>query len=383
MTDEAPTTEQPAPEPGPGQQPPPRRLLRTNEDRIIGGVAAGLGRTLGVDAWIVRLVFLLLTVFGGAGVVGYLVLLAFVPADAGDGTPQDQTYATTHPFAVGAAAVAGVAVLIAIDGGFGGWFFGGNLLLLLAIAGLAYAAYRGLERQGGRPPTAARVAGGVLLALAVLALVGTGITGAFWLAASGGGEVAAGIVIALGVVAAVSAFVRPVRWLAPAALVVAVPLALVIAADIDLDGGIGDRTYRPATGADVDPEYKLGMGELTLDLRETAWPRGGVLETRVDVGMGHALVLVPSGVCISAEGDVGVGAFSVLDEESGGIDVEQEVVTGTAGTRPRLRLHGTVGLGHLEVDTARRNRRGPDRHRDDDDDDRGTVRVSGEACPSA
>ncbi|HYF24911.1 MAG TPA: PspC domain-containing protein [Baekduia sp.] len=350
---DAPTTEQP---------PAPRRLLRARDDRIIGGVCAGLGRHLGVDPWVVRIGFIVTVFLGGAGVVAYLAALAFVPEDDGHGAPAGPAPLTgSRASTIAGVAVLAIAALWVLDGAaFGvGWFLGPNLLGLALLAGLAYAAYRALEgRDGGTPPVA-RVAGAVLLALAVLALAGVGFVAAFWLAAAGGGTVAAGVVIALGVVAAVAAFVRPVRWLAPAALVVAIPVAIVAAADIDLDGGIGQRTYRPATVAELrDGGYQLGVGELVLDLRELQWPRTGLVETEVEVGVGHVLVLVPRGVCVRASGRLGVGALTVMGDESGGVDVDQELGTGGLGDAPRLVLTSRAGVGHIEVDTH------PDRDRD-------------------
>ena len=62
---------------GPGGRTPgwTRRLYRSTEGRIVGGVAQGLARHLGVEPWIVRLAFVLLALSGGAGVAAYETLL--------------------------------------------------------------------------------------------------------------------------------------------------------------------------------------------------------------------------------------------------------------------------------------------------------------------
>lgn len=57
------------------------RLRRNVTDRWIGGVCGGLARTTGVDAWIWRLGFALLALWGGSGVVAYLLLWIFVPRE--------------------------------------------------------------------------------------------------------------------------------------------------------------------------------------------------------------------------------------------------------------------------------------------------------------
>src|SRR3954468_16732553 len=76
---------EPAGEPGKDDAPPPsqgvRRLTRSSSDKLIGGVAGGLGRYFAVDPILFRIAFVVLTFAGGVGVIAYIGLLAFVPAD--------------------------------------------------------------------------------------------------------------------------------------------------------------------------------------------------------------------------------------------------------------------------------------------------------------
>jgi phage shock protein C len=58
------------------------RLVRTQNDRMIGGVCGGLGRYLNLDSTLVRLAFVLFTLAGGAGVLIYLILLIVMPLDS-------------------------------------------------------------------------------------------------------------------------------------------------------------------------------------------------------------------------------------------------------------------------------------------------------------
>src|SRR6476659_1952475 len=48
----------------------------SSDDRVIAGVCAGIAQTLAVDVTLVRLVFALLALAGGAGIVLYLALWA-------------------------------------------------------------------------------------------------------------------------------------------------------------------------------------------------------------------------------------------------------------------------------------------------------------------
>jgi signal transduction histidine kinase len=58
------------------------RITRAEGDGALGGVAAGIARSLGVDATLVRLTFAFLTFAGGAGVVGYAgAWLVLAPED--------------------------------------------------------------------------------------------------------------------------------------------------------------------------------------------------------------------------------------------------------------------------------------------------------------
>jgi phage shock protein PspC (stress-responsive transcriptional regulator) len=56
-----------------------RRLYRSKTEKMLGGVCGGLGELLDIDPTIVRLVFVLLTIWGGAGAIIYLVLWLIAP----------------------------------------------------------------------------------------------------------------------------------------------------------------------------------------------------------------------------------------------------------------------------------------------------------------
>jgi len=57
-------------------------LIRPREDRILGGVCAGIGRRFGLTPWISRLLFvLLLMVVPGSQLLIYPVLWILMPAE--------------------------------------------------------------------------------------------------------------------------------------------------------------------------------------------------------------------------------------------------------------------------------------------------------------
>ncbi|HLN52450.1 MAG TPA: PspC domain-containing protein [Lentimicrobium sp.] len=55
------------------------RLYRVMNGKVIGGVAGGLAEFFGMDPTIIRIIFILLTVMGGGGLLIYIVLWIVVP----------------------------------------------------------------------------------------------------------------------------------------------------------------------------------------------------------------------------------------------------------------------------------------------------------------
>jgi len=54
---------------------------RSRSDRVIGGVCGGMARVTGVEAWVWRLLFAIMFIFAGAGLLLYLLLWIFVPSE--------------------------------------------------------------------------------------------------------------------------------------------------------------------------------------------------------------------------------------------------------------------------------------------------------------
>lgn len=56
-------------------------LRRTRLDRWLGGVCGGIARATGVDSWIWRLIFVVLFLAFGSGILLYILLWIFVPEE--------------------------------------------------------------------------------------------------------------------------------------------------------------------------------------------------------------------------------------------------------------------------------------------------------------
>ncbi|MDD9207580.1 PspC domain-containing protein [Georgenia sp. 10Sc9-8] len=162
-----------APHPGterPGWQPPPpppgpsgfyeslrRSGIWRGQDRWIGGVAAGVARRLDVDPLLVRGVLVVITLFGGLGLLLYGVAWALLPEES-DGRIHLQEAGRGNVDAALAGALALVIIGLARPGTWwGGWWYvsdGGGVLLTLVVLGLVVAAVVGLaRRRPGRGPS--------------------------------------------------------------------------------------------------------------------------------------------------------------------------------------------------------------------------------------
>lgn len=58
----------------------PAKLFRSENDRVVAGVCAGLGEFFQIDATIIRLIFIIVTLFGGGGILLYLILWLIIPS---------------------------------------------------------------------------------------------------------------------------------------------------------------------------------------------------------------------------------------------------------------------------------------------------------------
>ena len=319
---------------------PPRKLTRSGSDAIIGGVASGLGRYFGVDPILFRIGFVVLAFVGAAGILAYLALLAFVPSDG------EQREGGTGAKAIGVAGTIVLAIALVTFLSPPLFLFGPGLLVfaLIGLAGVLLWRALGGSVAGDPARTVGRIALAALIGVGVLgAAVGVGLA-----AALGGGVVIAILAIVAGFALMATAFVGGARWMIVPALALVLPLGVVSAAGIDLDGGVGDRDYRPAAMSQVRDSYDLGIGSMVVDLRDIDLPQGRT-DLNVDVGIGEAVLYVPSNACVTSDVQVGVGASDVLDRDNDGADVHYVDDSPAPVGRPEVHVNADVGVGVVEV----------------------------------
>jgi phage shock protein C len=64
-----------------GSTPKGKRLERKLANRWVAGVCAGLADYTGVDATLIRVIFAVLTFFGGTGLIAYVLGWALIPEE--------------------------------------------------------------------------------------------------------------------------------------------------------------------------------------------------------------------------------------------------------------------------------------------------------------
>lgn len=56
-----------------------KQLRRSRTDKMVAGICGGLGKYFGLDSTILRLVFVLLMIFAGTGLLAYLIMWLVIP----------------------------------------------------------------------------------------------------------------------------------------------------------------------------------------------------------------------------------------------------------------------------------------------------------------
>jgi signal transduction histidine kinase/phage shock protein PspC (stress-responsive transcriptional regulator) len=125
------------------------RLQRSRHGRIIGGVAAGVGKHLGLEPLLVRIAFLVLAAAAGFGVVVYCLIWLLAPLEPQDATVQPARRVPRPGARSVLGAVLVVGGVIALLWLFGFWF-GGGLAWPAALAAIGFAVLWARDADDGR-----------------------------------------------------------------------------------------------------------------------------------------------------------------------------------------------------------------------------------------
>lgn len=369
-----------------------RRLRRSSDDRYVAGVAGGLARHLDVDPVVVRVALAVLTLFAGSGALLYGALWLLVPRDDTGESVVTLDERSRSLALVIAGVLAGVALLGDVAGGWVSW----PLTVVLVVVALLVASHNRRRSaraavppyaepyvppagspydestfvkpaapaaraprapRAPRPPNPLRRGPLLFWFTLALAALAVGLLGVVDVA---GLDVPASAypALALGVVGSmlvVGAFYGRAGGLILVGLLLAAATAGTMGAE-----RLADRTREvtPLSAAQVDESYWLALGETVIDLGEVDDPAELAGRTlRVEGAVGRIEVVLPEGVDVSVDADVGLGSIEVLDRENEGVDLTMSQAYDAPGTTPgvtyddSLQLEVSLGLGHVEVRT--------------------------------
>lgn len=285
-------------------------LFRSRSDRMLFGVSGGIAQRYGFEPVLIRVLFLGSIFLGGAGLLFYLAAAILIPNEPLDADGRPASIAAGAPGAPPTAAGGAVRLLVGIAAVFG----------ILVGFGIVAAFSFAITVLLGAWPVA------VALALLAVALVATAQSR----------RASASLLVVI--------------------LAVALPAAVAIVAGVRVDRSIGDRTYRPADLAGATDGYRLGIGRMTVDLRNLPLDRDSRITIPARVDVGRLNVLLPRDRCVAWTVDtrstIG-GDTRVLARHSGNhtafADDRDSFAIDPGEKRPHVTLDLEVGAGELFV----------------------------------
>lgn len=364
-----------------------RRLERRSAQRLLGGVAGGLADHFGVDpAWF-RIAFVVLALFGGGGLFLYALGWLLIPER---GAPESAASALTKDVGIrklGAIVLIGIGLLVLagptwmplVQGGYLdsslGWAF---VLVVLGFALLrgerpgprsgddsapasapletparpgdqssppapapAPATWRPPFPPAPRKPRAPRSPlGWVAVSLALLVVGAGAMLDRSSAVTVDPGTMLAQVLIVIGLGLVAGAFWGRARWLVFIGVVV-LPLALAAnLIDFPLRGQVGGNYLAPRRASDLNEDYRVLAGSLTLDLTDFDFNPREPITLPLHMAVADATISVPRGVGVTLRGHLEAGQVSFFGARSEGVDLRFDEFAG----RPALERELVVDL---------------------------------------
>lgn len=386
------------------------RPRRRTDDRKVAGVAAAIGRRYAIDPVLVRVAFVVATVFGGSGVLLYLLGWLLLPAEGDTASGAERMFRRGRSSMSAALTVVLVLLLLVATTAVLSGRASGVLGLLVALGALVllHRSRAALgEIPGSQPTTSAAPAPAEPATAATPAttaaappVTGTAtdqpappawdplgaapfawdlpepaapplpappqgvrskvtpitlglalLTGGIALAFAPGLSAAGIAALLLGVVGlglVVGAFMQSGRGL----VLIAIPLALltwVLHAAPAAGFKVGGSYWDPVTSAELQPRYAVTVGNGRLDLTGLRLAPGQTVRTSVNVGIGETHVLLPPNIDAQVSCQTQVGQVDCLGQTSTDrVDVTDNGFDGPGGGKVILDVHSGVGEIHVE-----------------------------------
>jgi len=285
------------------------RLRRSTNRRMVGGVAGGIAERFDIDANIVRVVFVVLTVLYGLGAAIYLAMWVLIP-QSGRHTDDAEESADAPPAS--------------------------NLRLLryVLLAGVVVVAVIVLSTIGGAP----RVGNGFgvlwLIFLAVLAILSL---------RSSARQHMLRRFIALVFLSFMTVII----------LLSAAFLGFLASTGVSMHGGTGVRVIQPSNVSQVQHTYQTEFGTMTVDLRQVHFNASPTSVT-ASVAAGVLTVDVPANAIVYLKTRVGIGSveyWGPYGYSNQPFSAIPPSLTSIVSQRraPHLILNAQVGVGNIRL----------------------------------
>ena len=284
-------------------------LRRSTKRRMVGGVAGGIAERFDIDANIVRVVFVVLTVLYGLGAAIYLAMWVLIPQsgrhaddaeESGDAPPTSNLRLLRYVLLAGVVVVAVIVLSTIGDAPRVGNGFGALWLIFLAV--LAVLSLRSSARQHMLRRFIALV---FLSFLTIIILV----SGAF--------------------------------------------LGFLASTGVPMTGGSGERVFQPSNVSQVQHSYRTEFGTMTVDLRQVHFS-STTTSVSASVAVGMLTVDVPANAIVYLKTHIGAGPVEYLGQF--GYDTQPfraippSLKTVASQERaPHLNLDVQVGAGQLVI----------------------------------
>ena len=388
-----------------------RLLRRPIEGRAFAGVAAGLGQRFGISPTWFRVAFVLMTVFGGFGVLLYALGWLLIPEEGSDDPIVAQWlsgFDTSNTGMVAGVVLIGVAAVILASSFhlISGKFVFAAILLVIGVL-----LYRGdldhrpgpsndqddgpppvedddevpesvsgdeelmsghvevpeiaVETRTVPPPPPARpsrprsILGRLTVAALLIAVGGLAILDVSGVLFPDPVHYAAVTVGVVGAGLLVGTLFGRARWLIVVGLLLMPVLFLAsVGPTWSINGEAGERYIRVESIEDLDRvgfKYEHGAGILEIDLRDfvvPSEPNPGtyLIPIEAQIGAGEIRIWLPAGVDAIARGKVGIGSVDIFGYESAGFGVSrsEEMLSGI-GDEWLFNIDAHAGVGSIVV----------------------------------
>jgi hypothetical protein len=342
----------------------------------------------GLDPVLFRLGFVVLALFGGSGVLLYVLGWLFLPEE---GAGEPAVVAATRDIGVRklAALVLFAIALLYLAGPV--WmplvqseYLDASLLWSLVLVALGFLLLRGdppPRSTAEPPPSPSTAASGKGLSkrttTALLQLrreakpprvsrrrspLGWISVGAMLLVVGGAAvldnlgvveldlkDLLAAAVIMLGSGLIAGAFWGRARWLIPVGIILMPGLILASVIELPLRGSVGGRSLQPRSAVELSQGYRVLAGDLWLHLENFDFNEGEIITVPVDMVAGTLSIYVPRGVAVDIDGHIGAGGSEFPGRRDQGFELKLDESLGRSDLKRHLVLEVDAGVGFVSV----------------------------------